>query len=93
MKRSDDWCRWWHSHHNDSDEDTWVFPVQDAGLLTYQRVLNIQFSPACLEPLKAGKIVGAAFEGQNVLVPQPGPNGPYVPGESKGVPHNLTHRD
>ena len=25
---------WWHSHHNDSDEDAWVLPMQDAGLYT-----------------------------------------------------------
>lgn len=35
---------WWHSHHNDSDEDAYVLPIQDAGLVTYQRILDIQFS-------------------------------------------------
>lgn len=35
---------WWHSHHNDSDEDAWVLPIQDAGLLTHQRILGIEFS-------------------------------------------------
>ena len=35
---------WWHSHHNESDEDAWVLPIQDAGLLTHQRILDIQFS-------------------------------------------------
>lgn len=25
---------WWHSHHNDSAEDAWVLPMQDAGLYT-----------------------------------------------------------
>ena len=35
---------WWHSHHNDSDSDAWVFPMQDAGLYTYQRTLDIQFA-------------------------------------------------
>lgn len=34
---------WWHSHHNDSDEPAWVLPMQDAGLYTYQRTLDIQF--------------------------------------------------
>ncbi|MDX8397486.1 MAG: hypothetical protein R8K49_04110 [Mariprofundaceae bacterium] len=33
----------WHSHHNESDEDAYVFPVQDAGLHTYLRTLDIQF--------------------------------------------------
>lgn len=33
----------WHSHHNESDEDAIVLPVQDAGLVTYQRILNIRF--------------------------------------------------
>ena len=34
---------WWHSHHNESQKDAWVFPVQDAGLHTYMRTLNIEF--------------------------------------------------
>ena len=34
---------WWHSHHNEGDNDAWVFPVQDAGLHTYLRTLDIQF--------------------------------------------------
>jgi len=34
---------WWHSHHNESDQDAYVFPVQDAGLHTYMRTLDIQF--------------------------------------------------
>lgn len=35
---------WWHSHHNESGEAAWVLPMQDAGLYTYQRTLNIEFS-------------------------------------------------
>lgn len=35
---------WWHSHHNDGDEDAVVLPVQDAGLYLYQRTLGIEFS-------------------------------------------------
>lgn len=35
---------WWHSHHNDSTEAAWVLPMQDAGLYTHQRTLDIQFS-------------------------------------------------
>ena len=35
---------WWHSHHNESDTKAYVLPIQDAGLYTYQRTLNIQFS-------------------------------------------------
>jgi gentisate 1,2-dioxygenase len=34
---------WWHSHHNESDKEAWVFPLQDAGLHTYLRTLDIQF--------------------------------------------------
>lgn len=34
---------WWHSHHNESNSNAWVFPVQDAGLHTYLRTLDIQF--------------------------------------------------
>jgi hypothetical protein len=35
---------WWHSHHNETGEAAWVLPMQDAGLFTYQRTLDIQFS-------------------------------------------------
>lgn len=35
---------WWHSHHNESDEDAIVLPVQDAGLHTQVQTLDIQFS-------------------------------------------------
>ena len=34
----------WHSHHNESDEDAFVFPVQDAGMQIYMRTLDIQFT-------------------------------------------------
>lgn len=35
---------WWHSHVNTGNEPAIVLPVQDAGLYTYQRTLDIQFS-------------------------------------------------
>ncbi len=35
---------WWHSHHNESDQDAYVFPVQDAGLHIYMRTLDIRFA-------------------------------------------------
>jgi len=35
---------WWHSHHNESSEPAWVLPMQDAGLYTYQRTLDIRFA-------------------------------------------------
>jgi gentisate 1,2-dioxygenase len=34
----------WHSHHNESSGDAHLIPVQDAGLQTYLRALDIQFS-------------------------------------------------
>eukprot|EP01041_Mallomonas_annulata_P010412 gene10412-21716_t len=35
---------WWHSHHNETGEAAWVLPMQDAGLYTYQRTLDIRFA-------------------------------------------------
>jgi gentisate 1,2-dioxygenase len=35
---------YWHSHHNESGEKAFIMPVQDAGLHTYMRTLDIQFS-------------------------------------------------
>ena len=34
----------WHSHHNESNLNAWILPFQDAGLLTHQRILGIEFS-------------------------------------------------
>jgi len=35
---------YWHSHHNQSGADAYVLPIQDAGLHTYLRTLDILFS-------------------------------------------------
>lgn len=59
---------WWHSHVNETDEDAWVLPVQDAGLFTYQRTLDIRFVPAVLEDIKNMTIQGACFEGEKTYV-------------------------
>jgi gentisate 1,2-dioxygenase len=34
---------YWHSHHNESGENAYLMPIQDAGLHTYLRTLDIQF--------------------------------------------------
>lgn len=34
---------WWHAHYNESDEDAYVFPIQDAGVQINMRTLDIQF--------------------------------------------------
>jgi gentisate 1,2-dioxygenase len=34
----------WHSHHNESGHEAKLIPIQDAGLQTYMRTLNIQFA-------------------------------------------------
>jgi gentisate 1,2-dioxygenase len=35
----------WHAHFNESDDPAWVIPIQDAGLQTYLRSLDIRFAP------------------------------------------------
>jgi gentisate 1,2-dioxygenase len=35
----------WHSHHNESGRDAYLVPIQDAGLHTYLRSLDIRFAP------------------------------------------------
>jgi hypothetical protein len=35
----------WHAHYNESDQDAWIIPIQDAGLQTYLRSLDIRFAP------------------------------------------------
>lgn len=34
----------WHSHHNETGNDAHLIPIQDAGLHTYLRTLDIRFS-------------------------------------------------
>jgi len=34
---------YWHSHHNESGEPAYLMPIQDAGLHTHLRTLDIQF--------------------------------------------------
>jgi gentisate 1,2-dioxygenase len=34
----------WHSHHNESGQPAHILPIQDAGLHTFLRTLNILFS-------------------------------------------------
>jgi gentisate 1,2-dioxygenase len=34
----------WHSHHNESGSPAHILPIQDAGLHTYLRTLNILFT-------------------------------------------------
>ncbi|CAL8469742.1 g9284 [Coccomyxa elongata] len=59
---------WWHSHHNESEEDAWVLPVQDAALYTYQRTLDIRFAKQEAQEIKRMHERGATFSGQSVLV-------------------------
>jgi gentisate 1,2-dioxygenase len=35
----------WHSHHNESGAPAYLVPIQDAGLHTYLRSLDIRFTP------------------------------------------------
>ena len=52
---------YWHSHHNESDEVAWVLPIQDAGLYTHQRTLDIRFVDDELALHHSGRIRGSAF--------------------------------
>ena len=36
----------WHAHYNESGEQAWIIPIQDAGLQTYLRSLDIRFAPS-----------------------------------------------
>ncbi|GAQ86237.1 hypothetical protein KFL_002780010 [Klebsormidium nitens] len=47
---------WWHSHHNESPEEAWVLPMQDAGLYTHQRTLDIRFVEDEVRRLKEMRI-------------------------------------
>jgi len=53
---------WWHSHHNEGDEDAWVLPIQDAGIYTHQRTLDIRFADDEVARLQAGRSRGATID-------------------------------
>lgn len=53
---------WWHSHHNYGGEDAWVLPVQDAGVFTHQRTLDIRFAEEEAERLRSGTARGATLD-------------------------------
>jgi gentisate 1,2-dioxygenase len=52
---------WWHSHHNTGTQDAWVLPIQDAGLYTHQRTLDIRFSDVEAKRLRKGKHRGSTI--------------------------------
>mmetsp|Transcript_104231 Transcript_104231/g.185183 ORF Transcript_104231/g.185183 Transcript_104231/m.185183 type:complete len:386 (-) Transcript_104231:255-1412(-) len=53
---------WWHSHHNLGDMDAWVLPVQDAGVYTHQRTLDIRFADEEASRVRSGRSRGATLD-------------------------------
>lgn len=74
---------WWHSHHNESEHDAWVLPVQDAGLFTHQRTLDIRFVDEELKLHREGRIRGSAFAITNTAYTEMVEIGATVPDASK----------
>merc|ERR1712187_931229 len=56
---------WWHSHHNEGRSRAWVLPMQDAGLYTHQRTLDIRFSAEEQRRLQQGISRGATQDAQH----------------------------
>lgn len=48
----------WHSHHNESGADAHIIPIQDAGLHTYLRTLDIRF----MDREQAARVLATAPE-------------------------------
>lgn len=58
----------WHSHHNESGVDARIIPIQDAGLHTYLRTLDIRF----MDRDQAAKVLAASGylpEGSTLVLP------------------------
>ena len=53
---------WWHSHHNEGNSTAWVLPMQDAGLYTHQRTLDIRFQAEETQRLQNGVSRGATLD-------------------------------
>lgn len=62
---------WWHSHHNEGEATAWVLPIQDAGLYTHQRTLDIRFMEGEVHRLKKGVSRGATQDEQPAPEAQP----------------------
>lgn len=80
---------WWHSHHNESDDVAWVLPVQDAGLYTHQRTLDIRFVDDELKLHREGRIRGSAFAITNKDYTQMVSIGAKVPEAKSGDKKNT----
>lgn len=81
---------WWHSHHNESDSVAWVLPMQDAGLYTHQRTLDIRFVDDELELYRRGRIRGSAFAITNEQYVKMSGLGPVVPPDSADIRRNMS---
>ncbi|KAJ3274104.1 hypothetical protein HK104_004168 [Borealophlyctis nickersoniae] len=47
---------YWHSNHNESSEEAWLFSVQDGGLHTHLRTMDLRTARGEVERLKAGHV-------------------------------------
>jgi len=56
---------WWHSHHNETGTPAWVLPMQDAGLYTHQRTLDIRFAPPIKKTVSGFEL--ASFESKKSM--------------------------
>ena len=63
----------WHEHQNNGTDDAWVLPLQDAGLVTHQRILDIRFAPDEVEQYRKGVLTGTSLK-TNVAVVGHGAN-------------------
>lgn len=62
---------WWHSHHNEGSSRAWVLPMQDAGLYTHQRTLDIRFVDEEKQRLKKGVSRGATTDSTQEVSAEP----------------------
>uniref|UniRef100_A0A0G4I7C6 Uncharacterized protein n=1 Tax=Chromera velia CCMP2878 TaxID=1169474 RepID=A0A0G4I7C6_9ALVE len=76
----------WHSHHNESGGDAYVLPLQDAGLVTYQRILQITFSTLSEFPHSPQKPRQLGIE-------NPNSNQKYEPVEEQGKERETERRE
>lgn len=76
---------WWHSHHNEGNDTAWVLPMQDAGLYTHQRTLDIRFSKEESSRLRSGVNRGATLDEQDKPSPPHGGDAAAVAAEAKAT--------
>ena len=81
---------YWHAHYNESGQPAYLLPIQDAGLQTYLRTLDIQFTSPKTAELDGRQSFGASDAKIHPPLRSSGLNS-YVQSLTPSLPHAGAH--